>query len=149
MREMSEEGKAFIKRREALLLTPTWDKIGEVWNIGFGHVYKDDEPHVNITPAEGHALFDVDIHYRSDFVDERIKVETTQAMFDACCSLAYNIGTDRFASSSILLYLNDARYADAAVSFLLYRIAKGQYVEGLLKRRAAEMVMFAEGIYLP
>lgn len=149
MREMSEEGKAFIKRREALLLVPTYDKIGGVWNIGFGHVYKDDEPRVPITVDEAHALFDIDIHYRNDFVDSVITSDVSQPMYDACNSLNYNIGTEAFERSSVLAFVNMEQWQDACISFLLFRKSKGQVVDGLINRRSKEMIMFAEGIYLP
>lgn len=146
---MSEEGKAFIKRREAMLLVPTWDAIGKVWNIGFGHVYVGGEPRVPITEDEAHALFDVDVHYYSDQVDAAITIDVPQPVFDAACSLAYNTGGTAFRSSSFLTYLNAGMFSDAAVSLLLWRKAKGVDVDGLINRRAKEMIIFAEGIYLP
>lgn len=146
---MSEEGKAFIKRRESVRLDPHWDAIGQVWDIGYGHVFKGDEPRQSITMEEANALFDVDIHYYSDQVDAAVIVDLTPNMFDALTSLTYNIGGGAFHKSSLLAYLNNKQYLDACVEFLEFRFSRGAYVEGLLKRRAAEAVMYAKGVYLP
>lgn len=146
---MSEEGKAFIKRRESVVLTPHWDAIGHVFDIGYGHVFKDDEPRHSITQEEADALFDIDIHYYSDQVDQAVTVDIPQAMFDALTSLVYNIGGSAFRSSALLQYVNAAMHADACVALLEWRKSKGSDVDGLLLRRAKEAVMYATGVVLP
>lgn len=148
MREMTEEGKAFIKRREACILTPHWDAIGQVFDIGYGHVLKPGEPRVAITQDEAEALFDIDVHYYSDAVDQAVTVDISPPMMDALSSLAYNAGTDAFRKSSVLAYVNAEMHQDACIAMLMYRVSKGAYVPGLLLRRAAEVVMYAEGVYL-
>lgn len=145
---ISEAGKAFIKRREACLLVPTYDKIGQVWNVGYGHVYRDNEPHVSITQDEADALFDLDILYYVDRVNEVIKIDVPQPVFDCGVSLRYNIPGEAFRDSSFIAFLNAGQFADACVSLLLFRKAQGKDVNGLVNRRAYEMIMFAEGVYL-
>lgn len=148
-REMSEEGKAFIKRRESCRLSPHWDAIAGVWDIGWGHRLADGEPRVAITQEEADALFDVDVHMRTDQLNEMLTVDLPQPIYDAVASLLYNAGSAAIAASSVIAFLNAGQFADACVSLLQWRKSKGVDVDGLLLRRAKESVMFSEGIYLP
>ena len=148
MRVMTDAGKAFIKKRESCILTPHWDAVGEVWDIGYGHVLKNGEAHEPITQDEAEALFDLDIHYYSDTVDTEVLVPTSDGQFDALCSLTYSMGTSPFKTISLLRVLNAGLYADAGLQFLRWNKSRGSFVNGLLNRRAREQLMYAYGEYL-
>lgn len=145
--QISEEGKAFIKRRESVVLQPHWDAIGGVWDIGYGHVFKDGEPRQPISQAEADALFDVDALYYADHVNELVTASLAQQMFDALASFVYNVGHEALARSTLLQYVNAEMHADACVELLTWNKASGQFVPGLLNRRALEALIYARGEY--
>lgn len=160
--EISEAGKAFIKAREELNLEPHWDAIGKVWDIGWGHVFKKGEREAlirdhggRITREEAEALFDVDALYYGDHVSELVDAPLTQGMFDALASLLYNIGHENFEPSSVRRFLNNVNalneptplYSDAALAFLWFNKSRGAFVQGLLNRRALEVLMFSQEEY--
>lgn len=60
----------------------------------------------------------------------------------ACTSLAYNIGTGAFGSSSVCRLTGRKEYDRAADSFLLWNKAGGRVLRGLTLRRQAERSMY-------
>lgn len=149
--QISEDGKAFIKRRESVALAPHWDAIGKVWDIGYGHVLKGKEREVyeaqGFTQADADALFDVDSLYYGDHVNELVTAALSQEMFDALASFVFNVGHDNFAGSTLLRYVNAEMHSDACVELLTWNKARGQFVPGLLNRRAMEVLIYARGEY--
>lgn len=149
----SEQIKAFIKARESLVLKPHWDALGGVYDIGYGHVLKGNELETvvggdgEITREEADALFDIDCLYRADALTGMLTVEVPQQVFDACLSLMYNIGNEAFRQSTLLQYINASMLEAACISFLDWNKAGGKFVQGLLNRRALEMLVFARGEY--
>jgi GH24 family phage-related lysozyme (muramidase) len=68
--------------------------------------------------------------------------KVNQNMFDAIISLAYNIGTNAFAKSSVLRNLKAGNKQAAADSFLAWNKAGGKVLKGLVNRRQAERKLF-------
>jgi lysozyme len=64
----------------------------------------------------------------------------------AMVSLAYNIGVERFCSSSITIKWNAGDTLGACNAFLLYTKAKGIELPGLVKRRGQEREMCLRGL---
>ncbi len=76
-------------------------------------------------------------------LDNQIKSHfVTQTMFDACVSLAYNIGMANFSGSSVVKYIKVNNKLKAADSFLLWKMAQGEVLQGLINRRVAERKVF-------
>ncbi len=67
---------------------------------------------------------------------------TTPNMLGAMVSLAYNIGLGAFGKSSVLKNHLARRYANAAASFNLWNKGGGKVLPGLVRRRAAEAVLY-------
>lgn len=63
----------------------------------------------------------------------------------ACTSLAYNIGLQAFAKSTVCKRLMDGDYNGAADAILMWNKAGGKEVAGLTRRRIAERAMFITG----
>lgn len=68
---------------------------------------------------------------------------TTQDQYDACVSLAYNIGVSHFQSSTVLRDHKAGDYAGAAAAFGMWNKQAGVVLNGLTRRRAAEAHMYA------
>ena len=86
-----------------------------------------------------------DLKVFEDCVNSAIKVDLTQSQFDACISLAYNIGTGAFENSDIVKFINSGKLGHACVDFPSWRKAGGQILPGLYSRRQIEMEFFGVG----
>lgn len=70
-----------------------------------------------------------------------VKVSLHQREYDSYVSLAYNIGTTAFCSSTLVKKLNQEDYIGACKQILRWNRAKGQVVKGLTNRRQQEYKM--------
>jgi lysozyme len=144
----SDDLRTFLKRWEGgPFLSPHWDAIGKVWDIGYGHVIKEDEERRDITRDEAEMLFDWDLHFFDDGVSALVSVPIAQCQFDALVALSYNIGLRAFGRSTLLGCVNDSNFDAAADEFMVWTRAQGKVVTGLVRRRAAERAMFCEADY--
>jgi GH24 family phage-related lysozyme (muramidase) len=87
-------------------------------------------------------VFAEDVDKYEDAVRESVKVDVSQKMFDAMVSLAYNIGTGGFRSSSVVRRLNAGDRSGAANAFLLWDAPSM-----LRPRRERERALFLGGQY--
>jgi lysozyme len=141
--------KKLIKKWEGLRLKAYRCSAG-VWTIGWGHTSAAGEPSVKegmtITKREAERIFDRDIERFAARVEALIKTDVTENQFGAAVSLAFNIGVGAFSKSSVLRFINQRRFDDAADAFMLWnKVTKGgrKVVErGLTNRRADEMALF-------
>lgn len=76
-------------------------------------------------------------------------VPLAQYEWDAFVSLAYNIGSARFCSSSVVRALKRTPpdYPAACRAILLYVKAGGKVLRGLERRREAEFYICTDGVY--
>lgn len=120
-----------------------------VWTIGFGHTGTVDGKPITegmtITAEKAEELLRGDLRRFEKGVLERVKVPLTQSQFDSITSLAFNIGLGAFGDSTVLKRLNAMDYSGAARAFGLWVKAKGMILEGLVRRRVAEIVLFMGG----
>lgn len=139
----SKEGLALTEQFEGLRLTAYQDVAG-VWTIGYGHTGPDVKPGMTITQAEAEALLAQDIKKAVDAVNRLVTyVGLTQSQFDACVDFAFNVGVHNLEHSTLLRKLNDGDVAGAAAEFPKWCKAGGKAVEGLVKRRSAELANLA------
>ena len=116
------------------------------WTIGYGHYGAEVKANQTITEAEAEALLKSDLKVFENAVNSAVKVSITQAQFDACVSLAYNIGTGAFANSDIVSFINAGKIGHACVDFPSWRLSGGQILVGLQRRRQSEMESFGTGV---
>jgi lysozyme len=154
----STELRQFLKAWEGgPFLAPHWDEIGEVWDIGYGHVIREDigEERRAITFEEAELLLDFDMRLFEDGVSRLLTCDVAQCQFDALLSFAYNVGLDEdtddvaegLGDSTLLRYVNAGDFDAAADEFAKWNKGGGRVVAGLTKRRAAERAMFVDGDY--
>lgn len=141
----SEEGVDLITGFEGTRFTAYDDGVG-VWTIGTGTtVYPNGEKVKQgdtCTPEQAKAYFKHDLAKFEKAVNESVTVTLTQNQFDALVSLTYNIGSGAFKSSNLLKLLNKGDYQGAADQLLRWNKAKGKVLNGLVRRREAERVLF-------
>lgn len=147
-RAMSPGGLAVLQRHEGYSGTAYRDPVG-IWTIGYGHKILPGERLESITREQALELLSRDVNIAEDTVNASVKVDLTQAQFDALASFVYNVGSGNFRSSTLLRLLNQGDYAavPAQLARWKYGTRAGQLVElpGLVSRRADEGQLFASG----
>jgi len=136
-----------IKKFEGLELT-SYPDTGGIWTIGFGSTINKDTGQAikqgdKIDIATAERWLKQDIAEREKKIKGLIKVPVNANMKAALVSLAYNIGTGAFASSTLLRLLNSG--ADkklVADQFLRWNKVQGKEVKGLTNRRKLERELF-------
>lgn len=126
------------------ILTPHWDAIGKVWDIGWGHVFVQGETRRDITYEEADALFDYDLWVFDTGVAALVEIEVAQCVYDSLVAFAYNkgIGQKGLAGSTLLRLLNTGDLDGAADQFQYWNKAQGKVVDGLTRRSASMRAMF-------
>lgn len=146
MRSIPDSALGLIKGFEGFRSEP-YLCAGDVPTIGYGTtVYPDgrmvtlDDP----ATAEGPALE----WLRHDMASAAVTVATlvttdmTDGQYGALVSLVYNIGPTAFRRDSVLRALNAGDKHEAAAEFRTHRLAGGEIQLGLVRRRAAEVVLY-------
>lgn len=143
--EINEAGKDIIKFYESLRLK-TYLDTGKILSIGYGHTGPEVKMGMVISQKEAIEIFDKDISKFQEGVKKLIKSKatTTQNQFSAMVSLAFNIGLGAFSRSSVLRFHNLGQYEKAANSFGLWIKDNGKVLNGLVKRRKSESLLYKE-----
>jgi len=136
-----------IKQFEGLKLT-SYPDSGGIYTIGFGNTINKDTGQAikkgdKIDLATAERWLKIDVDERIKKIKALIKVPINENMKAALVSLAYNIGTGAFASSTLLRLLNSG--ADkklVADQFLRWNKVQGKEVKGLTNRRKLEQELF-------
>lgn len=146
--QTNAEGLSLIKLYEGLRLKAYKDPVG-ILTIGYGHTTAAGDPEVTpgmeITREDAEAMLRRDLVKYEKAVADAVKVDLTSNQNAACVSLCYNIGPGNFNKSSVLRFINQGKFDDAADAFLLWNRAGGKILPGLVKRRAAEAALFIKG----
>jgi len=142
---------------EGIIIIKKWETfIGEVYKcpaglptLGYGHVVlKGENFPPQITESQAHTLLQKDLERFENGVN-KLQLSLTQAQFDACVSLAFNIGTRAFLRSTLARKLKAHNYLGASKEFIRWNKAtingKKQILKGLTNRRIDETKLFLEG----
>jgi lysozyme len=148
----SINGVKMIAGFEATILHLYYDVAG-IQTVCTGHVTQPGEDWSTVTAEKCQATLGRDLSRFENAVNEYVSVADSQPMFDAMVSLAFNIGTEAFRTSSVVRFLNQNLYTLAADAFMLFQYAKVKQKDGsfekkpvLLGRRSAEAALFRSGI---
>ncbi|KAL8913100.1 MAG: hypothetical protein Q9171_001994 [Xanthocarpia ochracea] len=141
-RQLSANGVDFIAGFEGFRANYYNDAAG-VRTIGYGHACQEAgecdfaEP---ITEAFGKQLLNSDADAFENCVNDDVTVALNQNQFDALVSFAFNLGCGNLAKIATKLNAND--FAGATSSMKQYVNAGGVRLEGLVRRRNAEVALF-------
>lgn len=148
---LSNEGANLIKAFESCMkaiggekFEAYLDPIG-IPTIGWGHTnhhgrkfgLKDVW-----TQAECDQEFELDMADFEQAVKKLVQVALNQHQFDALVSFAYNCGSGNLEKSTLLRKLNADDYSGAALEFHKWNRAGGKVLNGLVRRRASEALLF-------
>lgn len=110
---------------------------GDVPTIGFGST-KGVKLGDTITPEKAIERAYRDIRNTESAIHKCVHVPLSASEYDAFTSLAYNIGTSAFCSSTLVKKLNAGDYDGACAEIKRWVYVKGQVVPGLVNRREKE-----------
>ena len=142
---VSNKGVDLICEFEGEQLIAYDDGVG-IWTIGFGTIKYPDG--VRVKKGDTCTLEQAKEYMRHDLIEFEhtvnisVKVPLNQNQFDALVSLAYNIGSNAFKSSTLVKELNTGDYQGAADQFNVWVNAGGKRMQGLVNRRAKEKELF-------
>ncbi len=143
--KISEEGKALIKKFEGCELEayqcPAQIGTQDQWTIGFGHTKGVKQGDVWSQDHAEHML-DVELEEYEGYINDLVNVELQQHQFDALVAWVYNLGAGNLISSTLLIKLNAGEYADVPHEIKRWNKANGEILEGLVRRRKAEALLF-------
>jgi lysozyme len=118
---------------------------GGVLTIGWGHTNHHGRPfdkNARWTQQECDTALDEDLQGFAEQVAAVVKVPLKQHQFDALVSFAYNVGLGNLKSSTLLRKLNGGDAEGAALEFHRWNRSNGKVLPGLVRRRAAEALLF-------
>lgn len=142
---VSNKGVDLICEFEGKRLVAYDDGVG-VWTIGFGTIKYPNG--VRVKKGDTCTLDQAKEYMRHDLIEfehtvnSSVKVPLNQNQFDALVSLAYNIGSSAFKSSTLVKKLNAGDYKGAADQFNVWVNAGGKRMQGLVSRRDREKLLF-------
>ena len=146
MRHINERGIEIVKSFEGLALRP-YVCAGGVNSVGYGAIRSstggpidpDMEP---ISETEAEVLLLRDLESSEGWVRRLIKTALTENQYSALTSFTFNVGAGALQRSTLRMKLNRGEVQGAADEFPKWRIAGGRILAGLVRRRAAERILF-------
>ena len=144
---ISEEGLALIKHFEGCPTDEEGNVVAyqdavDVWTIGYGHTKGVQEGDKwTKEKAEFMLWRELEDEYEG-YVNDYVHVPLNQNQFDALCSWVYNLGPANLKVSTLLKKLNNGEYEEVPTQIKRWNKAGGKVLEGLVRRRNAEALMF-------
>jgi lysozyme len=145
----TESGLKLIKEFEGCRLNAYPDPAsgGAPFTIGFGNTFHPDGTPVKlgdkITKEQANEYLTIIIKKYETAVNELVKSNINQQMFNALVSFTYNLGAGNLQKSTLLKKVNinpnDQTIAD---EFVLWLSKNPKMRNGLLKRRKAEVALY-------
>ena len=116
-----------------------------VLTIGWGHTGHHGRKFAGDdvwSAAECDAEFLSDMRIFEADVKRLVKVRLAPWQFDALVSFTYNCGAGALSSSTLLKKVNAGDFEGAALEFHKWNKAGGKVMNGLVRRRASELLLF-------
>jgi lysozyme len=142
--QISENGLNLIKKSEGTKLIVYPDPVGKL-TCGTGHlILPSDNLQLGdtITSERADELLRNDLKSAEDTVNNLVKVQLTQNMYDSLVDFVYNVGSGNFHTSTLLRKVNAGLFQDAALEFGKWDKADHKVLPGLTARREAEKELF-------
>lgn len=140
--KISDKGIEFLIKEEGEVLTAYKCQAG-VWTIGVGHTGDEVMPGLKITKEKSRELLKIDLKRFEDVVNKSVKYPIEQYQFDALVSLAFNIGVNAFANSTVVKKINaGADMKDVEEAWKMWRMGGGKILPVLVARRGREINLY-------
>lgn len=138
-----EEAKPLKKRR------PDWKTLsGDPWSIGYGHTGPEVHEGLVITKAQAEAWRDDDLREAAGALSKRIGDvinDLTSNQYSALLSFVFNLGTGKPKKPEWTIWkvLRARQFDQVPVQMMRFVYSGGNKVQGLVNRRAAEVVLWS------
>ena len=136
----SQEGISLIKKFEGCELE-AYRCSADVLTIGYGHTQGVNEGD-RCTQDEAEELLVKDLEEFEFYVNDIVEQELNQNQFDALVAWTFNLGPTNLRSSTLLKRLNEGDFEDAPRQIRRWNKAAGEVLDGLVRRREAEALLF-------
>lgn len=137
---ISDEGVALVKKFEGCKLEAYQCAAG-VWTIGYGSTRGVAEGDT-WSQEKADMMLEDELQEYGEYVEELVTMPLSQNQFDALTSWTFNLGPTNLASSTLLKVLNAGEYEDVPAQIKRWNKANGDVLEGLVRRREAEALLF-------
>tara|TARA_R100001015_G_C4632936_1_gene197185 strand:- start:2896 stop:3339 length:444 start_codon:yes stop_codon:yes gene_type:complete len=138
--QISEEGKQLIKKFEGCRLEAYKCSAG-VWTIGYGRTTNVKEGDT-CTQEEAEKWLNEELVVYGAYVNDAVLITLEQNEFDALVAWTYNLGSTNLNNSTMLRVLNENQKEDVPHQMRRWNKANGKVLEGLVRRREAEALLF-------
>ena len=138
--KISDEGLSLIKHFEGCELK-AYRCAANVLTIGYGST-KGVTEDMEITQEEAESLLQEEMHEYEGYINDMVKVPLEQHQFDSMVSWVFNLGSGNLSSSTLLKKLNNSEYDEVPEQIKRWNKAGGKVLEGLVRRREAEALLF-------
>lgn len=151
---LSAAGLDFIARHEGFRGS-LYNDVGGHCTIGYGHLVHrgacdGSEPlefRQGIQQARALELLRQDATAAEAAVRQAVQPPLTQAQLDALVSFTFNVGINAFRSSTLLTRINEGHIDKVPEQLRRWTHSGGRVVDGLRRRREAEVLLFTTGDY--
>ena len=137
---ISQEGLSLIKKFEGCEYNANKCAAG-VWTIGYGHTAGVKEGDL-VTQQEADKILEEDMKEYEGYINDYVTVDLNQNQFDSLVSWVFNLGPSNLKASTMLKVLNNGAYEDVPAQIKRWNKAAGVVLEGLIRRREAEALLF-------
>lgn len=137
---LSVAGLTAIMQHEALRTTAYPDPAtrGAPWTICWGHTGPEVRKGLRVSRAQCELWLRGDVAKAESYLKRYIKVPVRQGQWDAYVSFVFNVGPERFRTSTMLRKLNAGDWRGSCNQFPLWVYANKMRMEGLRIRRMGE-----------
>ncbi len=139
-----------IKRFEGFVPDAYRDSVG-VWTIGFGTTAAAGvgivpKPGMKVTQAEAEEYLRRAVEKFADQIEPGFTRNPNENEFGAFVSLAYNVGPGAVLKSTALRRWNAGDLEGVEAGFRMFNKAGGRVLNGLIRRREAEVDLFRKPV---
>lgn len=132
-------GLSILKEFEGLRLDAYQD-VGGYWTIGYGTRIETGPASITLELAE--QMLQSYLRTLERRVYSILEVKVNENQYAALLCFSYNVGFSALKYSTLLKYLNEGYFNEAADEFLKWDHVKSVVDNGILKRRAVERALF-------
>ena len=140
---VSGTGINLIKRFEGCKLDAYQDAVS-VWTCGWGSTGPDIHHGTKFTQEQADKRLLSHLELVEGCISRNVTVPLTQNQYDALACWIYNLGCGNFMNSTLLKKLNAGDYDAVSAQIKRWNRAGTNVLPGLVKRREAEAMLFAQ-----
>ncbi len=149
MRQISKQGLDLIRRFEGFSPVIYICPAGYA-TIGYGHLITEANKEQfldGVDQDEALELLRKDATVAERAVLRLITVPLTDSQFDALVSFTFNLGSGALQCSTLRRKVNRAEHATVPAEFMKWVWAGGRKLQGLVRRRKAEALIYRQILY--